>query len=106
MDTLKEVYNFTYDYAQEWKTNKKNVLIEDACDLWPMLLGKKCNYLDKWCAFMQKKKDDGKLLVVSKDTWTMFFELLLANKGDLAATEDDDTWPTIIDEFCREMKVF
>lgn len=105
-DVHKKVYLFCYDYAQEWKTNKKNVLIEDACALWEMLLTKKCNYLAKWCEFMTKKKDSGKLLVVNKDTWNMFYDLHETNGGDLAASEDDGCWPSLIDEFCREQGVF
>jgi hypothetical protein len=82
------------------------VPIEEANAYWNMLLKDKCNYLPLWCAFMAKRLESGKQLVVTKDTWDMFWELLDSNKGNLQATEDDGCWPTIIEDFCREQGVF
>lgn len=31
----------------------------------------------------------------------MFYELLEMNGGDLKKSEDDGTWPTLVDDFCR-----
>lgn len=71
-----------------------------------MLIGKRCSYLELWNKFLTAKKDAGKLIVVTKDLWDQFYELLELNGGDLSKTEDDGSWPTLIDEFCREQKVF
>lgn len=102
----KKMYLYLFGAAQDHKHGKKNVPIEEANAYWNMLLKDKCNYLPLWCAFMAKRLESGKQLVVTKDTWDMFWELLDSNKGNLQATEDDGCWPTIIEDFCREQGVF
>lgn len=103
---FKKMYLYVFNAAQETKMSLKNVAVDDACAYWQLLLGSKCNYLPKWSAFLQAKKTAKQLNVVTKDTWDMFYELLESNKGDLSKSEDDGTWPTLIDDFCRQEKVF
>ena len=47
----KKMYLYTFDYAEQYDGHK-NVLIEDACAIWPSLLKNKCDFLDRWCAFV------------------------------------------------------
>ena len=65
-----------------------------------MLLKNKCNFLDKWCAFLAKKLEEGKLLAVSKDVWESLWDFIDASGGDLSKAEDDGCWPVLIEEFC------
>jgi len=39
------------------------------------------------------------LLVITRDTWDLFFDLVKQTKGDLKNFVDDGAWPSIIDEF-------
>ena len=64
-----------------------------------MFLGKKCKFMDTWCRFLQEKKANKSLIVVPKDVWDMFYELVKSTKGDLKNFEDDGAWPTLFDEF-------
>ena len=104
-DMQKKMYTFTYAYAEQWEGVKKNVIVEDACGLWPVLLKNKCNFLDKWCAFITKKNTDGKLNIVTKDLWNMLYEFIESCDGKLEAAEDDGCWPVLLEEFCVEQKV-
>ena len=96
------MYLFTYDYAQPWMDNKKNVNVEDAVAIWDTMLKNKCNFLEKWSTFCQAKKDSGKMNVISKDVWNMLWEFIDANGGDLSKSEDDGSWPVLIEEFCYD----
>jgi hypothetical protein len=49
-----------------------------------------------------KKKDAGKLNVVTPDLWDQFFELCVVSKGSLSSVQNDGCWHTLIDEFCAE----
>ena len=82
-DVQKKIYLYVFGAAQDHKHGKKNVAVEDACAYWGMLLKGKCSYLDSWCEFMMKRFNSGKQLVVTKDTWDMFWELLDSNSGNL-----------------------
>ena len=55
--------------------------------------------MDTWCRFLQEKKANKSLIVVPKDVWDMFYELVKSTKGDLKNFEDDGAWPTLFDEF-------
>ena len=43
--------------------------------------------------------------VVTSDLWQSFMDLYLQNEGNLAKTENDGCWPTLIDEFCALKKI-
>ena len=99
------MYLYTFDYAEQ-HDGKKNVLIEDACAIWPSLLNNKCNFLDKWCAFVTKRKENKTLIVIVRDLWNMLYEFIENCNGKLEAAEDDGCWPVLIEEFCYEEKVW
>lgn len=51
-DTFKKMYRFVFLFAQPWREGvKKNVRIEDAVEIWPMLLKDKCDFIAPLCEF-------------------------------------------------------
>jgi len=53
---------------------------------------------------MEKRKQ-GKLIVLERDCYNMFYDLVKATKGDMAnfAAVDDGTWPPLFDEFAASL---
>ena len=98
-NTFAEVYRFTHGFAAE--KGFKNVEIPTAVALWGLMLGNRCNFLDKWCEFLQNEKKE--LQVVTKDTWNLFYDLVKQTQGDIAKFEDDGAWPSLIDEFIEHV---
>ena len=84
---------FTFEFTQE--PGFKNIKWEYAEALWPILLSKRCKFLDKWLEFMRKEDVD----IVKRDQWEMLWTLVDQTKGDMANFEDDGCWASIIDEF-------
>lgn len=64
-----------------------------------MFLADKCNFFEKWEKFLLKKLEDKKLIVLERDCYNVFYDLIEETKGDLANFLDDGTWPPLIDEF-------
>ena len=95
------MYKFVFIFAQPWREGiKKNVRIEDAVCIWPMLLGNRCDFVPKLCTFFEKKQADKKLEIVPKDTWDVLWDFNKECRGKLAnAPENDLSWPTLIEEF-------
>jgi len=91
------MYKFSFTFAQE--KGKKNVDVELACDLWDLLVGTKCSFLTQWKSFVTAKRDAGEILVITKDTWNLFYDLIKQTRGNIANFEDDGAWPTMIDNF-------
>lgn len=92
------MYHFAFQFAQE--KGKKNVDVELACALWDMLIGEQnCGFLAKWKAFLTAKYERNEILVVTKDTWDLFYDFHKQTRGNIANFEDDGCWPTMIDEF-------
>ena len=92
-----EIYKFAFNFAQE--KGKKNVDVELACDLWDLLIGTKCGFLEKWKTFCMGKFERGEIRVITRDTWDLFWDLNQQTSGNFNNFEDDGAWPTIIDEF-------
>lgn len=78
----KEMYHFAFQFAQE--KGKRNVEVELACGLWDLLIGQqKCAFLDKWKAFLNGKVERNEILVVTKDTWDLFYDLNKQCRGNI-----------------------
>ncbi len=74
--------------------------VELACDLWDLLIGSaKCSFLGAWKQFLLDKFERKELIVVTKDTWDLFYDFYKQTRGNLANFEDDGAWPVMIDEF-------
>jgi len=92
------MYHYAFQFAQD--KGKKNVEVELACGLWDLLIGQqKCAFLDKWKAFLNGKVERNEILVVTKDTWHLFWDLNTQCRGNISNFEDDGCWPVMIDEF-------
>ena len=69
------IYKYAFNFAQE--KGKRNVDVELACGLWDLLVGPvKCEFLQKWKTFLTGKFERNEILVVTKDTWDLFHDLV------------------------------
>ena len=74
--------------------------VELACALWDLLIGSsKCQFLNQWKAFLMGKFERKEIIVVTRDTWDLFYDFVKQTRGNLANFEDDGAWPVMIDEF-------
>jgi len=69
------------------------------------LSGDKCKFFESWEKFLMEKHKQGKLIVLERDCYNMFYDLVKATKGDMAnfAAVDDGTWPPLFDEFAASL---
>lgn len=93
--TFHELYKYSFAFAAV--KGFKNVQMDMACSLWELFLSKQCSFLKQWITFLEVEKKE--LLVITRDTWDLFFDLVKQTKGDLKNFVDDGAWPSIIDEF-------
>jgi len=71
------VYRFAFAFACE--RGFKTIDIDSACALMSLFFDSKCKFLDKWCKFLQMKKelkDKNKLNALPRDTWDLFYDLV------------------------------
>lgn len=94
-EEYKKMYKFVFNYARD--KAYKNLQIDLAIDLWELLVGGRAKFYGDWVEFLRTEKKDQ--LVITKDTWDMFYEMIEMTKGDIANFVDDGTWPPIIDAF-------
>lgn len=74
--------------------------VELANALWDLLIGANyCAFLPKWQAFLNQKVEKKEILVVTKDTWDLFYDFVKQTNGKLENFVDDGCWPALIDEF-------
>ena len=84
--------------------NKKNLAIEFALEVQRMFLADKCRFFEQWNEFLMEKLNQGKMIVLERDCYNMFYELVDQTNGDLANFVDDGTWPPLFDEFIARYK--
>lgn len=48
---------------------------------------------------MNAKFEKKEIIVVTRDTWDLFYDFVKQTRGNLANFEDDGAWPVMIDEF-------
>lgn len=58
---FEKVYMFTFEFTEE--PGYKNIDVEYATALWPILLKDKCTFMDKWIQFIEQSD----LKIVKKD---------------------------------------
>ena len=100
---FQELYKFAFGFATE--PGKKNVEIQTALALWDLFLGSRCSFLEKWKDFLCGKEDRKELIVVTKDVWELFYDLVKQTKGQIQNFEDDGAWPVIVDEFIEYLEM-
>ena len=93
-----QMYKYAFTFAQE--KGKRNVEVELACALWDLLIGpQKCQFIEQWKTFVNGKAERNEIVVITKDTWDLFYDLVKQTRGNIANFEDDGAWPSMIDEF-------
>ena len=94
---MHELYKWAFAFATEH--GKKNVEIATAIALWGLFLGSKCKFLEKWGVFLEGKEERKELIVITRDVWDLFYDLVKQTSGNMENFEDDGAWPVLIDEF-------
>uniref|UniRef100_A0A0G4IEG5 Defective in cullin neddylation protein n=1 Tax=Chromera velia CCMP2878 TaxID=1169474 RepID=A0A0G4IEG5_9ALVE len=92
-DKLKEVYLYTFSYALD--DGRKNLAMEHCIGFWKLLLKGHFELLDEFLTFVEMKVTH----TISRDTWSMVFDLATTVNADLSNYDDDGAWPVLIDEF-------
>lgn len=96
---FKSVYNFVYMFSRE--SGVRNLPMENAIQLWRLLMGERFPILERWISFLESRD---RKYDISKDTWEMlldFFEIF--EKDGLAGYDPYGAWPVLIDEFVEEL---
>lgn len=94
----KEIYAFTFQFALD--QGQKCLPVEMCVEFWKLLLKDHFALLDKWLAFVEIRcKHD-----ISRDTWTMLYDLATQVKPDLSDYDTDGAWPVLLDEFVEYVK--
>lgn len=98
-----KVYNFTFGYYRE--AGFTNCSKDIAVALWPIFFKDKCQFLDSWIDFIEKRaeKENKEVSIIKKDEWEMFYELIVKTKGNIKNFVDDGCWPSLIDEFMESL---
>ncbi|OQV24426.1 DCN1-like protein [Hypsibius exemplaris] len=99
MTKLRELYNFTYDYAKQ--ASQKNVDCDAAVAYWGIILSGRFALLDDWIQFI---KDFNNNRSIPRDTWTLLFDFVMTVNGDCSKYDKDGAWPVVIDEFVEHIK--
>jgi DCN1-like protein 1/2 len=96
---FKGIYNFVYLFSRE--SGVRNLPMDNAVQLWRLLLSERFPILENWIAFLERRD---RKYDISKDTWEMlldFFEIY--EREGLAGYDPSGAWPVLIDEFVEEL---
>lgn len=91
--TFKPIYLFAFDYNRN--PDQKSFANEDAVAAWKLLLTGRYGHVDKWCSFIETEYKKA----IARDTWVQFFDFAMDIGTNLAAYNDSDAWPVIIDDY-------
>jgi len=89
------VYKWSFAFAKE--NDQKSLGKEEACGLWPILIGDRWALLAPFVEFMGTVRDR----VVSRDLWSELLEFMLMGGfgAALAPYLENDAWPVLLDDF-------
>jgi len=93
LQTLRSFHEFIFTYA---KGDQRVLEIETAVALLQVSLVRRFQLVGGLCDFI---KEDGSYKSLTKDVWAMIFDFGKAVKDDLADYNEEDAWPTLIDNF-------
>eukprot|EP00762_Andalucia_godoyi_P004236 ANDGO_05494.mRNA.1 hypothetical protein len=90
---FKQFYVYCFSFMKD--PSQKSMAPDVAAMAWPMLLSPRYTLLSLWIEFVSQvyKK------AVSKDTWTMFLDFIIAYPLSVANYKEDLAWPSVIDEY-------
>ena len=95
---FKKLYTFHFSIAAT--RSRVYVDLEVAIHCWKTTLEDRFPLLDLWCDYL---KQNNKVLI-PKDTCQMLLTFALDIKADLSNYNEEDAWPTILDEFVTHAK--
>ena len=97
------VYQYAFRLALD--EQQKSLPCEMAIGLWQVMFTaselprRRFQYLNEWLEFVQQHYGRA----ISKDTWNMFLEFVRL-RDFMTEYNEDDAWPTLIDDFVSHMK--
>uniref|UniRef100_A0A0K0E5J0 Defective in cullin neddylation protein n=1 Tax=Strongyloides stercoralis TaxID=6248 RepID=A0A0K0E5J0_STRER len=96
---FKNLYEFTYDYAND-KPGRKWLPIDVASAYWEILFKNPPTLMPLWLKFLQTT--DSKK--ITKDTWNLVLEFMNTMDERFKNYTCEDCWPVLIDEFVEYAK--
>lgn len=94
----KEIYVYTFQFALDM--GQRCLPVEICIEFWKMLLRDHFVLLDEWIGFVEENVKNS----ISKDTWTMLWDLAAQVRPDLSDYDMNGAWPVLLDEFVEKMK--
>ena len=97
---FKGIYNFVYAFSRE--NGVRNLQLENAVQLWRLLLLQRFPVVEAWITFLESRE---RKYDISKDTWEMLLDFLeIFERDGLAGYDPYGAWPVLIDEFVEELR--
>lgn len=75
---MKELYNFTFNYAKT--AGQKTVDLDSAIEYWRILFENKYKHLDLWFAYLQECHKRP----INKDSWSLFYDFVHLINEDMS----------------------
>jgi len=92
----KKLHNFLFGFA---KGEQRVIEIETALALLSITLARYLPLAAHVCAYMQEKAGQTGYKSLTKDVWAMLWDFCSTVKEDLEGYQEEDAWPSLIDEF-------
>jgi len=97
-----ELYRWTYQFALDKDCGQRVLPVELATGLWRIVFTARSitppAILDPWLDFLEKQPP-GAIRSIPRDTWDMFLKFVDVVGDDLANYNDEEAWPSLLDDF-------